>query len=80
MGGPEMAAQFTWGLDMAPKPPALVTPGEPGALLGSACRRVTAPGPRPAEWNAVISEHTPSLSERPVGAVALLCFTQGWVL
>ena len=46
--------------DMAPKPPALVTPrGTRGAPRF--CVQAGSPlhGPRPAEWNAVISEHTP---------------------
>src|SRR4029453_13842901 len=48
-----------------PNPQRSSRPREPGALLGPACRRSPLHGPRPAEWNAVISEHTPQLFGAP---------------
>jgi hypothetical protein len=81
MRGPEMPPNSHGGLDMAPKPPALVTPrGTRGALrfCVQAGHRSTAPARR---MDAVISEHTPQPFGAPRrGAVAFFCFTQGWVL
>src|SRR4029453_752448 len=64
MGGPEMAPQFTWGPRHGPQNPrARHAPGNPGR--SSVLRAGGSPlhGPRPAEWNAVVPEHTPRLLE-----------------
>jgi DNA invertase Pin-like site-specific DNA recombinase len=71
--GAEMAPQFAWGPRHGPQPPsARHAPGHPGR--SSVLRAGGSPlhGPRPAEWSAVISEHTPSVPSAPAKAVALL--------
>src|SRR4030095_9360124 len=46
--GPRNGPQFTWGPRHGPQTPKRSSrPGEPGELLGSACRRGTAPRPPP---------------------------------
>src|SRR5678815_2713134 len=62
MGAPDMAPQFTWGPRHGPQAPsARHAPGNPGR--SSVLRAGGSPlhGLRPAEWNAVIPEHPPTL-------------------